>query len=58
MKEKMTAENQLRKEIRALDDEKKKIVSEIDILRAKSEELRRPGNTVGLSLETIKQRIA
>lgn len=32
-------------------------MSEIDILKAKSDELRRPGNSLGLSLETIKQRI-
>jgi len=57
-REKMAQENQIRKEIRALDDHKKKIHGEIDFLKAKVEELRRPNNSEGLSAELLQKRIS
>lgn len=58
MREKMAQENQLRKEIRALDDHKKKINGEMDFLKAKVEELRRPDNSNGYSIEILQKKIA
>ena len=46
----MNLENQLRKQIRIVDDEKKRIYGEIDFLKAKVEELRRPTDSQGFSL--------
>ena len=58
MKEKFAAENQLRKEIRAIDDEKKRINAQIDALKNKADDLRKPAKNEGHSLESLKERIA
>ena len=46
----MNLENQTRKEIRVIDEQKKKLYQDIDYLKAKVEELRRPSNNQGYSI--------
>ena len=50
MKDKFTLENQLRKEIRALDDHKKKINSEIENLANKINALSKPTDSQDYSI--------
>ena len=57
MREKMTQENHLRKEIKALDDHKKKIHSEMDYLKTKIEDMRRPDNSGGYPIEALQRKI-
>ena len=54
----MNLENQIRKQIRIVDDEKKRIYGEIDFLKSKVEELRKPSDSQGYSLESLQRRIA
>jgi DNA repair ATPase RecN len=57
MKEKFNTENQLRKEIRALDDVKKRVSSDLDALQYRFNELRKPSTSESFSLEDLHQKI-
>ena len=46
----MNFENQLRKQIRLVDDEKKRIYKEIEDLKMKIESLRKPSDSQGYSI--------
>ena len=53
----MNLENQARKEIRVIDDQKKKIYTEIDYLQNSVEGFRRPSNNQGYSIEHLQSLI-
>lgn len=57
MREKMGLENQLRKQIKALDDYKKKINAQIEALQRKRDEFKKPNTSYGYSIESLKSRI-
>lgn len=58
LREKMNLENQIRKQIKAIYDEKKKLFEEINALKAKVDELRKPSESQGYSIEFLHHKIA
>lgn len=53
----MNLENQTRKEIRVIDDQKKKIYADMEYLKAAVEQLRRPSDSQGYSVEVLQNKI-